>query len=318
MAKYLLMRVLQTLVVLVIVTTAVFFMVNLLPGDPVYIYAQNDNLAPEQYNIIHHQLGLDQPLWTRYIDWVGGVLQGDFGTSYKYHVPVWSIISSRIEITLYLSILATVIAMPVGILFGILTAIRRGSKTDTIITIIANITGCLPVFWVGICLVYIFAISFHLLPSTGFVWPWQNLVEHLRHLAMPLFCLSLNGIAATTRQTRSSMLEVIRQDFVRTARAKGLPEKRVITVHMLKNALLPIVTLFGTRLAMMIGGSMFVETVFNIPGMGSLMVNTISFRDVPTIQALVLLTALVCCIAFILTDLLYIVVDPRINLTGKE
>ena len=253
-------------------------MVNLLPGDPVYIYAQTDNIPQEQYNIIHHELGLDQPILTRYFTWIKEVLKGNFGISYKYHVPVWSIISSRIGITLYLATLATLIGMPVGILFGILTAIKRGSKTDTVITILANITGCLPVFWVGICLMYIFSMNLHWLPSTGFIWPWKNLSEHIRHLAMPLFCLSLNGIATTARHTRSSMLEVIRQDYVITARAKGLPERKVITIHMLKNALLPIVTLFGTRLAFMIGGSMFVETVFNIPGMGTLMVNTISFQ----------------------------------------
>ena len=318
MGRYLGMRLLQTLVVLIIVTTSVFFMVNLLPGDPVYIYAQSDNLTQDQYNVIYHQLNLDQPLVTRYFTWVGDVLKGDFGISYKYHVPVWSIISSRIGITLYLATLATIIGMPIGILFGILTAIKRGSWTDTFITILANITGCLPVFWIAVCLLYIFSMKLNWLPSTGFVWPWVNFGQHIRHLIMPLFCLALGGIANTARQTRSSMLEVIRQDYIRTARSKGLPENKVITVHMLKNALLPIVTLFGTRLAMMIGGSMFVETVFNIPGMGTLIVNCISFRDVPTVQALVLITALVCCVAFILMDILYVVVDPRISLTAKE
>jgi peptide/nickel transport system permease protein len=208
--------------------------------------------------------------------------------------------------------------MPVGIVFGIFAAIKRNSKTDTIITLIANITGCLPVFWVGICLMFVFAMNLHWLPSTGFVWPWEDPVEHLRRLVMPLFCLSLLGVATTTRQTRSSMLEVIRQDYVRTARSKGMPEKRVITVHMLKNALLPIVTLFGVRLSNMIGGSMFVETVYSIPGMGTLIINCISFRDVPTVQALVLFTAIVCSVAFIITDILYVVVDPRISLMNRE
>jgi peptide/nickel transport system permease protein len=318
MGKYLLNRILQTLVVLLIVTTAVFFMVNLLPGDPVYIYAQSDTISPEQYNIIHHQLKLDQPLWERYITWVTDVCKGDFGISYKYHIPVWELIGSRIGITLFLSTLSMLISMPLGILFGILTAIKRNSKIDTIITLIANITGCLPVFWVGICLIYVFSLNLHWLPSTGFFWPWEDPIEHLRHLVMPLSCLSLMGIAFTTRQTRSSMLEVIRQDYIRTARAKGLPEKKVITVHMLKNALIPIVTLFGMRLAHMIGGSMFVETVFNIPGMGTLIINCISFRDIPTVQALVLLTAVACSIAFIITDLMYVIVDPRISLTAKE
>jgi peptide/nickel transport system permease protein len=318
MGRYLASRFLQTLVVLAIVTTGVFFMVSILPGDPVLIYAGVEDLAQEEYDVIYKKLGLDKPLVTRYFSWVIGVLHGDFGISYKYHLPVWSIIGSRIGITLYLATLAVLISTPLGILFGIMTSIKRGTKTDTVITLLANITGCLPVFWVAVCLMFIFAMTLHWLPSTGFIWPWEDFVQHLRRLIMPLFCLSLMGVAFTTRQTRSSMLEVIRQDYIRTARSKGLPEKKVITIHMLKNALLPIITLFGIRLSHMIGGSMFVETVFNIPGMGTLIVHTISFRDVPTVQALVLITAVVCSAAFILTDFLYVVVDPRISLLRKE
>ena len=318
MGRYLLSRFLQTLVVLAIVTTGVFFMVNLLPGDPVFIYAGVEDMPEEEYKVIHHKLGLDKPIVKRYYDWVKGVLHGDFGISYKYHIPVWEIIGSRIGITLYLATLSTLISMPLGILFGILTAIKRAKKTDTIITLIANITGCLPIFWVGVCLMFIFSMTLHWLPSTGFFWPWEDFTKHIRHLIMPLFCLSLMGIATTTRQTRSSMLEVIRQDYIRTARSKGLPAKKVITVHMLKNALLPIVTLFGVRLSHMIGGSMFTETVFNIPGMGTLIVHCINFRDITTVQALVLITATVCCVAFIITDFLYVVVDPRIAILRKK
>lgn len=314
MAKYLLKRIVQTFVVIIMVSMLTFLLVSLLPGDPVYIYSGSTDISQEEYDNIYHKLNLDDPLPVRYVEWVSGVLHGDFGTSYRYHTPVWELIGSRIGITLYLSILAVAIGMPIGVLFGLLTAINRGKKTDTIITLIANITSCLPQFWIAMCVMLVFSLKMGLLPATGFVWPWEDFGEHIKHLIMPLFCLALGGIASTTRQTRSSMLEVMRQDYIRTARSKGVIERKVITKHMLKNGLLPIVTLVATRLAHIIGGSMFVETVFMIPGMGTLIVNCITSRDVPVLQALVMVTSGVTCIVYILTDLAYMVIDPRISL----
>lgn len=314
MGRYLLKRALQIILVMLIVATIVFFLVNTMPGNPVYMYAGSDVLTDEEYVVIEQKLGLDKPIIERYIAWLTAVLRGDLGVSYKYHKPVLEVIGSRVWVTLYLSVISTLISMPVGILFGIITAVKRGKKADTVITLLANLTACLPTFWVGICLMYIFSLKLGWLPATDFIWPWEGLGDHIKHLIMPLFCLSLGGIASTARQTRSSMLEVIKQDYIRTARSKGVAEIRVIFGHMMRNGLIPIITLLGSRLAMMIGGSIFVEAVFGIPGMGSLIVNCITTKDVPAIQALVLLTALVSCIAFIITDILYVAVDPRISL----
>jgi len=205
--------------------------------------------------------------------------------------------------------------MPLGVLFGVAAAVFRGKKMDYIVTLLANLTACLPQFWVAVLVMYIFSMQLGLLPSFGFTWPTVNFERSIRQLILPLFCLALGGVASTTRQTRSSMLEVIRQDYVRTARSKGLIERRVIFIHALKNGLIPVITLMGFRLAHLVGGSMFVENVFNIPGMGSLIIRSINYRDIPVVQACVLLTAAVACLANLLTDILYAVVDPRIRYT---
>ena len=317
MARYLLKRLGQTLIVLLILSVCVFLLMSLLPGDPVYAML-GDNISQETHDIAWAELGLDKPILTRYFSWLSGALRGDFGSSYQFHMPVKDLLKTRIPITIYLSVLATLIAMPLGVLFGVISAVHRGRPVDTVITLIANTCSCLPQFWVGIFLMYIFATNLGLLPSYGFTLPWEDLGMHLKQLIMPLICLSIDGIAGITRQTRSSMLESIRQDYVRTAWAKGLKERTVIYVHVLKNSLIPIVTLLGVRLSYMVGGSIFVESVFTIPGMGSLLVRSITAKDIPVVQACVMLTALVTCMAYIVTDFLYVVVDPRIKIANRD
>ncbi len=317
MGKYILKRLLQTIVVMVIVAVATFFLTSMMPGDPVIAVSGKEDITQEEYDQIYHELNLDKSVIERFGIWVWDAVHLDFGTSYTYNEPVWDVIAARIPVTLYLAILALVLSMPIGMLFGVITAVKRGTKTDTVITLIANITSCLPQFWIAVCLMYIFGLKLGWLPSFGLDWAWDvGLGEHLKHLIMPLFCLAIGGVAVFTRQTRSSMLEVIRQDYVRTARSKGLSEKKVISKHIMRNGLLPIITILGNRLAFMIGGSMFVENVFTIPGMGTLVVRSVQARDIPTIQALVLVTAFVCSMAYILTDLLYVAADPRISLTA--
>lgn len=181
-------------------------------------------------------------------------------------------------------------------------------------TLTANICCCLPQFWLGILLMYIFTIVLKWLPSSGWVWPWEDFGESVRRTIMPLTCLTIGGIASITRQTRSSMLEVIRQDYIRTAKSKGLKGKKVIYIHALKNALLPVITLMGLRMGGMLGGSVFVENVFVIPGMGSLLVNAISMQDIPLIQGCVLLIALFTSVVNLITDIIYVLVDPRIKI----
>ncbi len=312
MGRYIIKRIGQSILVLFLVSIGIFMLVSFLPGDPVYAMLGED-VSPEQYQIAYQELGLDKPVLLRYASWLGDALRGDFGTSFQFHKDTAELLWERIPTTLYFSFLAFCISMPVGVLFGVISAVHRGKKLDTIVTLSANLTACLPQFWVGVLVMYVFSLKLGWLPSFGFTWPWEDLPRSLTQTVMPLFCLSLGGIASITRQTRSSMLEVIRQDYVRTARSKGLKEKKVIYLHALKNGLIPIITLMGMRLGTLIGGSMFVESVFSINGMGSLFVKSIQAQDIPVIQACVLLTSAVYCLANLLSDILYAVVDPRIR-----
>lgn len=272
-----------------------------------------EEVSQEEYDRVYHELELDKPVMVRYVSWLTKAFRGNLGQSTQFHKPTVDVLSERVPVTLYLSFIAFIISVPLGILFGVISAVFRGKAADNVVTLLANITACLPQFWIGVLVMYVFSLKLGWLPSYGFTFPWDDFSASMRQTAMPLFCLALGGIATTTRQTRSSMLEVIRQDYVRTARSKGLTEKKVIFVHALKNGLIPVITILGMRLGAMLGGSMFVESVFSIPGMGSLFVKAITSRDMPVVQACVLITAVVACVVNLLTDILYAVVDPRIR-----
>lgn len=313
MGSYVLRRIWQMVLILFLISIAIFLLMSLLPGDPVYAML-GEEVSQAEYQRVYMELGLDKPLIVRYFNWLLGALHGNFGQSIQFHKATMDVIKERIPITLVLSSLAFLISIPLGIFFGVITAVFRGKKIDTVVTFLANLTACLPQFWVGLLMMYIFSLKLGWLPSYGFTWIWDDFTTGLRQLVMPLFCLSLGGIASVTRQTRSSMLEVIRQDYVRTAFSKGLTEKKIVFVHALKNALIPVITILGMRLGTLIAGSMFVESVFSIPGMGSLLVKAITSKDIPVVQACVLIIALVSCVINLITDILYAVVDPRIRL----
>ncbi|MBQ9195982.1 MAG: ABC transporter permease [Clostridia bacterium] len=312
MARYILQRLGQTLLILIIVSFITYLLVDFLPGDPIAAMTGGE-ISGETYDRLFHEMNMDKPVLVRYFLWLRDALTGNLGMSASYHRKVADIIGERVPVTLYLSMLAFLISVPLGIIFGIISAVRRGSAADTAVTLTANICCCLPQFWLGILFMYVFAMKLGWLPSSGFVWPHENLGMSLKQTIMPLLCLAIGGIASITRQTRSSMLEVIRQDYVRTARSKGLKSKKVIYVHALKNALLPVITLMGLRLGGLIGGSVFVENVFVIPGMGSLLVNAITSVDIPLIQGCVLLIAVFSCVINLITDIVYVYVDPRIK-----
>ena len=313
MGSYVLRRIWQMVLILFLISIAIFLLMSLLPVDPVYAML-GEEVSQAEYQRVYMELGLDKPLIVRYFNWLLGALHGNFGQSIQFHKATMDVIKERIPITLVLSSLAFLISIPLGIFFGVITAVFRGKKVDTVVTFLANLTACLPQFWVGLLMMYIFSLKLGWLPSYGFTWIWDDFTTGLRQLVMPLFCLSLGGIASVTRQTRSSMLEVIRQDYVRTAFSKGLTEKKIVFVHALKNALIPVITILGMRLGTLIAGSMFVESVFSIPGMGSLLVKAITSKDIPVVQACVLIIALVSCVINLITDILYAVVDPRIRL----
>lgn len=316
MARYLLRRVGIIVMVLIIVSFATFFLINLVPGDIVYTVAGSEDIDDALYDKIYHELNLDKSTFERYFIWVKDVFKGDFGMSYAYNRPVWDLIKDKISPTLYLSVASIIVSLPLGVLFGVITAVFRKRWPDTVITLIANISNCLPQFWVGILLLYVFCLKLGWLPVLGFGFPAKvGWPQFIRTSVLPIICGSLNAIAMFTRQTRTSMLEVIRQDYIRTARSKGISEAKVYFKHMIKNGLIPVITVLGARLAHILGGSMIIENIFSIPGMGVLARTSVEGKDIPTLQAIVLLTTAVSCIAYIITDVAYVIVDPRINLS---
>ncbi len=313
MTRYLLKRLGQTLIIVILVSFFTFLLVNWMPRDPVYALF-GTNITQEEYDAAYRMLNLDKSLLYRYSLWAKDFIKGDFGTSYRYHMPVTQLIGQKISVTMYLSIVSTLIAFPIGILLGVITAVKRGKWQDAVLTLLANLTASIPAFVIAIVLLYVFCIRNKWLPSTGFTFPWVDFNKHIRQIILPMFCLSLGGIADICRQTRSSVLEAIRQDYVRTARSKGLKNGYITRKHVLRNGLIPIITIFGGRLGYMVGGSVFIENVFSIPGMGSLMVQAVNDMDIPVMQACVILSALVISLAYLLTDFLYLAVDPRISL----
>lgn len=313
MGRYILKRLGQTVIVLIILSFIVFMLISMLPGDPVYAMLGGE-ISDETYNRWYQALNLDKPVIVRYFLWLWDAVRLNFGTSASYHKSVAGVLAEHVPVTLYFSLLSFFISIPLGIITGILSAVYRGKKIDTVVTMAANVTCCLPQFWLSVLFLYIFSMKLGWLPSFGFTSPFVDFSKSIRQTILPLTCLTLGGIASITRQTRSSMLEVIRQDYVRTARSKGLAERKVIYIHALKNAMIPVITLMGLRLGMLIGGSMFVESVFNIPGVGTLFVTSIQAQDIPLIQACVLMIALVSSVVNVITDIVYAVVDPRIRL----
>ncbi len=316
MRTYIIRRIFLALVVLVLVSLLVFLAMRLLPGDPILIYISSGQMketSAEEIAILRHQYGLDKTLVNQYFDWVGSIFTGDFGTSMTQKLTVSALLKQKLPITLHLSILALVISIIVGIPAGILSAVRRGTWIDSLVTIIANIGITVPVFWLGIILIYIFSLNLGWLPVHGYTSPFEDLVKSTRQLVMPVFCLAIFSISSITRQTRSSMLEVMRQDYIRTAWAKGLKEQLVIYRHALKNGLIPVITLIGMSLSMVVGGSVLIETVFNIPGLGRLLVNAVFVKDYQVVQGFAFIIAIIVLLTNLIVDISYGWFDPRIR-----
>lgn len=311
MGKYITKRLLQTMAVLVMVSFFTFFLLRLIPGDPV-LRILGEEADPVLYQETKKMFGLDQPPLLQYWNWIKGILRGDLGISYVGYGSVNEILKERVPVTLFLSFLSFLVSAFAGISLGVLTAVKQGRLPDTILTSMANAVSGIPVFWLGIVLIYLFSVRLNVLPLYGFKWPWK---DGGKSMILPVLCMSVGSIAGIMRQTRSAMLEVIRQDYIRTAKSKGLKKWRIILVHALKNAFVPINTVLGMRLAGLIGGSIFVEQVFLIPGVGSLLITAVNQSNIPVIQACVLLMAFFGCTANLLIDLMYMAIDPRIRLS---
>jgi peptide/nickel transport system permease protein len=316
MTAYIVRRLLIGIIILLLVTVLVFIVMRLLPGDPLLLYLTQSNISgldPDQLEEIRHKFGLDKPLPMQYIDWIGGVLRGDLGKSIILNQDVKYLISKRMPITIYLGVWSFAISAFLGITFGVICALRRGKWIDNLVTVIANLGITVPAFWVGILLIYLFSLKLHLLPTSGFTPPFEDFWLSTRKIIMPVFCLSLFSIASLTRQTRASMLEVVRQDYVRTAWAKGLKERVIVTRHIIKNAMIPVITILGLQVGLIFGGSVLIETVFNIPGMGRLLTEAVFGHDYQIVQAGVLLIALIVVLTNLFVDISYGWFDPRIR-----
>jgi peptide/nickel transport system permease protein len=316
MVAYIVRRLIQSVFVIILVTFLVFIIIRLLPGDPVLIYLSQEEqqlLTAEEIATVRHDYGLDRSLPVQYITWISDVFHGDLGTSLFYREDVSSLIAQRVPVTLYLGLIAFVISHLLGIVAGTISALRRGRWLDTLVTILANMGITIPIFWLGILLIYVFGLKAGWLPRFGYTSPFVDLVQSIRQAVLPVVCLSIFPLASIARQTRSSMLEVIRQDYVRTAWSKGLKERAIVIKHVLKNGLIPVVTLTGIGLSLILGGSVLVETVFNIPGMGRLGVEAVLSQDYAIIQAIILITAMMIVTVNLLVDISYGWLDPRIR-----
>lgn len=316
MTAYIIRRLLIGLITILLITLIVFLVMRLLPGDPLILYlsaGEMGQMTSDQIQEMRHKFGLDKNLLLQYVDWIGNVLNGDLGLSIFYDTPVGSLIKERIPITMHLGISAFLLGNSLGIFFGVVCALRRGKWMDTIITFLANIGITIPAFLAGILLIYLLSLQLKWLPTGGYTSPFKDFWLSTKQMIMPIFCMSLFTIAAQCRQTRSSMLEVIKQDYIRTAWAKGLGELIIIIRHAIKNALIPVITVMGLQVSVIFGGSVLIETVFNIPGLGRLMASSVLQQDFMVVQAIVLLIGIVVVLANLIVDISYGWLDPRIR-----
>jgi peptide/nickel transport system permease protein len=316
MTAFVVRRLVIAVLILFLVSMLVFLLMRLLPGNPLLVYvgeAALANMTQADIAKLAHQYGLDLPIYVQYFNWLGNLLHGDLGRSIIAQDSITQLIKERIPITLNLSVFAFIFGCTFGILFGVIAALKRGSWPDTIVTVMANVGITIPAFWLGILLIYVFALQFHWLPVSGYTSPFENLGQNIRQLIMPVFVMSIGTVAGLTRQTRSTMLEVIRQDYIRTAWSKGLKERLVVFRHALKNALIPVFTILGMQVGHILGGSIITETIFNIPGMGRLMVNSIFAQDYQVVQAGVIITGTMVLLANLMVDISYGWLDPRIR-----
>lgn len=307
MAEYLLKRVLQAIGVVLAISMITFFILNIVPGDPVQMML-GDFATPETIEKVRHQMGLDKPIIMQYLSWLVNMVKGDFGTSYFQHVAVVTLLVNSFKITAKLGIIAYLIAVAIGLTFGILAAVFHNKWVDKVLMTTA-ITGIsAPNFWVAIILQIYFGLTLKWFPISG-QDTWKCFV-------LPAIALGTRYAASIARITRTSMLEVTKQDYIRTAEAKGLGSWAVVMGHAFRNALIPVVTVAGTDLGNILTGSMLIESVFGINGIGKLMVDSIGKRDLPLVQGGVMYIATICVVIYLIVDVLYAVIDPRIRLGG--
>jgi ABC-type dipeptide/oligopeptide/nickel transport system permease component len=304
--RYFLYRLAAVIPVLLGVSVTVFTMVRLVPGDPVQLMFVNQAMpSPERVEEMRHQMGLDLPVWRQYAEYVTGILHGDFGNSYRSRQPVFEEIITRLPNTLKLTFASLLVAVTIGITAGVLSAVYKGRWIDKVSMVVAIFGISIPGFWLGLMIMLLFGVRLEWLPVSG-ATTW-------RHLVMPAFTLGLLSSAVIARLTRASMLDALNQDYVRTARAKGLGSSRVVIRHALRNAMIPVVTIVGLQIGGLLSGAFIIESVFAYPGIGQLAVTALQSRDFPVIQGIVLFVATIYVGVNLLADLIYGYLDPRIQ-----
>ncbi len=317
MRNYIIRRLLYAIPTLIGISILVFAITRLAPGDPVRLYTFGAlNITEEDIAGLRTHWGLDKPLPMQYIDWVTLAIQGDFGRSLQYNRPALPLLLERLPATLQLATVALVLQLTIGIPLGVIAALKRGTWIDNVIRVFAVAGHAIPTFWIGLLFIILFAVTLRWLPSQGLltvghdVW---DIPDRVTHIIMPAFVLALGGIANYSRYLRTETLDVISQDYIRTAHAKGLRERRVVYVHALRNALIPMVTALGPLLAVLVGGALVIEQVFTWPGVGQFTYAAARSKDYPVIMAGVMVASALLVISYLIRDIAYAIVDPRIK-----
>ncbi len=325
MTGFIAKRLLQAIPILLGASTIIFFLMHAAPGDPTSLYLANPNIDPRVIEQMRTNLGLDQPLHIQYVKWISSFLQGEFGYSFSQKRPIADILKDTIPNTLILSGVALVIIFVLGVIIGTVQAVRQYSWGDNLATALAFFFYSMPSFWFGLMLILLFAFKLQWLPASQmtsvnyeFMSGSAQLVDRLKHLLLPSLALGVGGAASVARYMRSGMLEQVRQDYVRTARAKGLNERTVIFKHAMRNALIPVITLLGLFLPFLMSGAVLIETVFAWPGMGRTIVTAIFQRDYPVVLATAFVISVMVILGNLIADILYSIVDPRIRVEEGE
>ena len=312
MQRYIATRLLSAIPVLILVVVFVFALLRVAPGDPAQLIA-GEQASPEQMQAIRESLDLDKAIPVQFVTWLGKLLRGDLGESVGSRVPVAEIIGQRMTPTIVVAVISEVFAVLLGVPLGIVAAWKANSWIDRAVILFASVGFAMPVFWLAFLAIWLFSLNLGILPVLGYTDFDNGLVTYLRHLVLPCVTLGISLVALIARMTRATMLEVLREDYVRTARAKGLTEQIVVSRHALKNAALPILTVVGLGVAGLLNGAIITETFFAIPGLGALIAQSILVRDYPVVQALLILATLIYVFVNIAIDLAYAYFDPRIR-----
>ncbi|HLW58632.1 MAG TPA: ABC transporter permease [bacterium] len=313
MMRFLFHRMLATLPVLLFLSIGVFSMLHLAPGDPVTTMLSDDLASPQVAAALRHQLGLDRPLYVQYGWWLRRALHGDLGYSYRSKSRVASEITARLPVTIELTVFAIAGALSIAVPLGVIAALRRNTGLDALISGIGALGLAMPAFWLGVLLILLFAVRLHWLPPSGYAPPWRGLGPNLRLMILPVITLGMSYVSVVMRIARMSVLDVIKADYIKTARAKGIQESRVVARHVLRSALIPIITVVALETGRLLGGAVVTETIFALPGIGRLAVDSVLDRDFPVLQAVTLFMALALIAANLLADVLYAWADPRIR-----